>query len=66
MAIEQQISQATTGGASLGQSATDKISFYGVTPIVQPTVATAGTDLATVIVELTSLRAKLALLGLIA
>lgn len=65
MAIEQQLSQATTGGASFGQSATDKISFYGATPIVKPTVTTAGTDIATVILELTDLRAKLSALGLV-
>jgi hypothetical protein len=65
MAIEQQLSQGSSGGASFGQSAIDKISFYGVTPIVKPTVAVAGTDIATVIVELTSLRAKLSELGLI-
>jgi len=67
MAIEQQLSQRTTGGASFGQSATDKISFYGVTPVDQPAPAvTVGTDIATVILELADLRASLAELGLIA
>jgi hypothetical protein len=67
MAIEQQLSRKTTGGASFGQGATDKISFYGVTPVVQPAPAVAvGTDLATVILEIANLRAQLVALGLIA
>jgi hypothetical protein len=35
----QQLSQAAPEGVSLGQSATDTISFYGATPISQPTAA---------------------------
>jgi len=35
MAIGQQVSKATVDGVSVGQSATDKVSFYGVTPAVQ-------------------------------
>lgn len=35
MAIGKQLSDANGDGTSLGQSATDKISFYGATPIVQ-------------------------------
>ena len=67
MAIEQQLSRKTTGGCSYGQDATDKISFYGDTPIVQPAPAVAvGTDIATVILELADLRAALVSLGLIA
>lgn len=31
----RQLSTGDTDGQSLGQSATDKISFYGATPIVQ-------------------------------
>jgi hypothetical protein len=31
----RQLSDANPGGSGLGQSATDLISFYGVTPIVQ-------------------------------
>lgn len=32
-----------SGGTSLGHSTTEKISFYGVTPIVQPSVTAIGT-----------------------
>jgi len=46
MAIAKQVSDGSPDGASFGQSATDKISFYGVPPVVQPTAAaqTAITD----------------------
>lgn len=35
MAIGKQLSDANGDGTSLGQSATDKVSFYGATPVVQ-------------------------------
>ena len=35
MAIDKQLSDLSSGGCSMGQSATDKISFYGATPAVQ-------------------------------
>lgn len=35
MAIGKQISGGDPDGCSLGQSATDKVSIYGATPIVQ-------------------------------
>lgn len=67
MALIKQISDNGPDGATFGASATEKISFYGVTPIVQPAPAVAvGTDIATVILELADLRAKLVALGLIA
>jgi hypothetical protein len=37
MAIGKQLSDANGDGTSLGQSATDKISVYGATPVVQRT-----------------------------
>jgi hypothetical protein len=40
MAIGRQLSDANADGTSLGQSTTDKISFYGVTPVVQRALAT--------------------------
>ena len=36
----RQLSDANPGGTGLGQSATDTISFYGVTPVVQRALAT--------------------------
>lgn len=35
MAIGKQLSDANPDGTALGQSATDTISFYGGTPVVQ-------------------------------
>lgn len=35
MAIDTQLSKGAPDGTTLGQSATDKISFYGATPVVQ-------------------------------
>lgn len=37
MAIGRQVSDGNSDGSSLGQSATDKISFYGATPVTQRT-----------------------------
>lgn len=39
MAIGKQLSDANPDGTALGQSSTDKTSFYGATPITQPTAA---------------------------
>ena len=41
------LSNGNDDGTVLGQSASDKISLYGVTPIVQATATAAGTDAAT-------------------
>jgi hypothetical protein len=37
MAIGKQLSDANPDGVALGQSATDKVSFYGATPVAQRT-----------------------------
>jgi hypothetical protein len=39
MTIGKQISDNNSDGTSVGQSATDKISFYGATPIAQKAAA---------------------------
>lgn len=66
MAVEY-IGNNGPDGMSFGASATEKLSFYGDTPVVQPAPAVAvGTDIATVILELADLRAALVSLGLIA
>lgn len=46
MAIEKQLSDLSSGGTSMGQSTTDKISFYGVTPIVQRALAAQALSIA--------------------
>ncbi len=65
-APSKQLSDANPGGSGLGQSATDKISFYGITPVVQATIAAAGTDAATTQTLANDLRTKLIALGLVA
>lgn len=40
MAVKQ-LSDGNSDGTSLGQSATDKVSLYGVTPVVQASAITA-------------------------
>lgn len=53
-------------GVSLGRTATEKVGFYGTTPIVKGTIsASAGTDAGTLVVELTEIRAWLVSIGLI-
>lgn len=66
MAVGEYLGDGNPDGSSFGQSTSEKISFYGVTPVAQQSVTTAGTDIATVILELTDLRLKLKNLGLIA
>lgn len=41
MTIGKQLSNGNPDGTSLGQSSSDKISFYGVTPVDQPAALTA-------------------------
>ncbi len=50
----KQLSNDTPDGTIFGQDATDKIAFYGATPIVRPVVAT-GATVATLITALTNL-----------
>lgn len=64
MPVGEYLGNGNPDGTSFGQSTTEKISFYGVTPVVQTNIATAGTDLATVITEIASIRARLVALGL--
>ena len=43
----EQVTYNSPAGAQIGQSATEKIGFYGVTPIVQRTAAIATSAVAT-------------------
>jgi hypothetical protein len=40
----KELSDGGSDGARLGQSSTDKVSFYGATPVVRPSVPAAITD----------------------
>ena len=71
MAVKQ-LSDGGTEGACLGQSSTDKVGFYGATPVAKPVASTAGAltagsttaaDIAAAVVDLTT---QLASMGIIA
>jgi len=65
MAVKQ-LSDGRADGVMVGQSASDKLGFYGVTAVVQATIAAAGTDAATTQTLANDLRTKLVALGLVA
>jgi hypothetical protein len=56
----------TTTGTKLGTGSTQKMGFWGATPVVQPTAVVDATDAATVITQLNSLLAKMRTIGLVA
>ena len=68
MAVKQ-LSDGGSEGASLGQSATDKVGFYGATPVVQGSAVTTlattptATDIATAV---NSIISRLQTVGIIA
>jgi hypothetical protein len=69
MAVKQ-LSDGGPQGSSLGQSATDTISFYNATPVVQyastaSSAITAGATTTSTIALLIEVRAALVALGLI-
>lgn len=61
-----QLSNGNDDGTTLGQSTSDKISFYGVTPVDQPATVADATDAATAITSLNAVIDRLQELGLIA
>lgn len=64
MTVGKYTSTNDPDGSSFGQSDTEKISFYGVTPVVRATLAANGTDAATTQALANDLKAKLVSLGL--
>jgi hypothetical protein len=61
----KELSDGGPGGTRLGQSATDKVSFFGATPIVKPSVTWPNTATATTTLnELKSNRIMAALVSL--
>jgi hypothetical protein len=44
MAADDQLSKGPSGGTSFGQSTTDKVSLYGVTPVAQRASALQATS----------------------
>lgn len=53
-------------GCCIGLSATEKVAFYGTTPVVQQSTAATATDAATVIVLANALKVATDALGLTA
>ena len=63
----RQLSDGNDTGTVLGQSATDKLGFFGLaTPIVQPATIADATDAATAITKVNAVIAALEALGLVA
>lgn len=57
---KQVLGNGKPDGTSVVNAVTEKLSLYGGTPVVQPTMTvTVGTDIATVILELAEIRAAL-------
>lgn len=66
--VVQNLTRGSDDGATYGQSSTDKISFYGATPIVRPTsiaVITAGATTTQCNAAVISVMAALNSLGLV-
>ena len=61
------IGSGMSGGTTLGASATEKVSFFGVTPVVQQSVTAPSTTATTATNEaaIVSINAALVALGLI-
>jgi hypothetical protein len=66
MPINEGALDRTAIAALVGLATTDKIGFYGVTPVVQASLAANGTDAATTQALANDLKAKLKSLGLCA
>jgi hypothetical protein len=66
MATYERVDYGSDDGAHFGGAATDKIGFFGATPVIQQVVVQQTTKTSAVLrAELTSLEDKLVLLGLI-
>lgn len=61
-----QLSNGNDDGTLIGQDTSDKIGFYGVTPVDQPATVADATDAATAITSLNAVIDRLQELGLIA
>lgn len=66
MAGERQLSDGNDAGTILGQSASDKVGFFGTTPIVQEAAIADATDAATAITQVNAVIAALEAYGLLA
>lgn len=60
------IGNGNTDGSSFGSAVTEKISFFGVTPVVQQSAIADATDAATAITKLNAVILALETYGLLA
>lgn len=65
MAVKQ-LSDGNPDGTCIGQSSTDKVGFYGKTPVARPANIVDATDAATAISKLNEVIAALEAVGLTA
>lgn len=61
----QTVTLGTANGTRFGSGATEKLAFYGATPIVRPAAVADATDAASAITQLNALLARMRSLGLI-
>ncbi len=66
MAGERQLSDGNDAGTIIGQSATDKVGFFGTAPVVQQSTIADATDATTVITKVNAVIAALEAYGLLA
>jgi len=64
--MTRQLSDGDDSGQILGQSATDKVAFFGTTPVVQQSAIADATDAATAITQLNAVIDALEAYGLLA
>ncbi len=62
----EQVTYNGLAGAQIGSSATEKVGFFGATPVVQQATVAAATDDTTVITTANACRTALRNLGLMA
>jgi hypothetical protein len=62
----EQLSYGAPDGCMIGKSATEKVGFFGATPVVQQATVAAATDATTVITTANACRTALRNLGLMA
>lgn len=66
MATYERLDYGSPDGCMIGGAATDKVGFFGATPVVQQNTVAAATDATTVIVTANACRTALRNLGLMA
>lgn len=66
MATYERLDYGSSDGCQIGGAATDKVGFFGATPVVQQAHVADATDAPSVITQLNLVIAKLEALGLLA